>query len=250
MRERRYALGLVGLGLLWRTLRFASNFLFSIDEAFAGLHFLQRGVTGLLLPLGYAQVAPIGFLISELGVARILGGSETALRLLSWLQGVFAVFLFWRLARMTLTARSAMLAVGIFGSAYYVVRHGAEAKPFAGDLLIALVFIALAWAALSRKDELRPWAGVILLVPVAVWFSYPAVFVAGGVGVVLALKYVRAPSRRILAALSVYGLLLADSFLAMYLLVGRTQARNIPAWMQDYWSDAFPPILQPWRLPI
>ena len=141
MREGRCALGLVVLGLLWRTLRFASNFPFSIDEASARLHFLQRGVTGLLLPLGYAQVVPVGFLISELGVERILGGSETALRLLPWLQGVLAVLLFWRLARITLRARSAMLAVGIFGSAYYVVRHGAEAKPYAGDLLIALVFI-------------------------------------------------------------------------------------------------------------
>lgn len=243
-------LGLVVLGLLWRTLRFASNFPFSIDEASTGLHFLQRGVTGLLLPLGYAQVVPVGFLIFELGVERILGGSETALRLLPWLQGVLAVLLFWRLARITLRARSAMLAVGIFGSAYYVVWHGAEAKPYAGDLLIALVFISLAWAALSREDDLRPWAGLVLLAPVAIWFSYPAVFVAGGVGVVLALKYIRASSRRILAALSVYGLLLAGSFLAMYMLVGRSQARNIPAWMRDYWSDAFPPILQPWRLPI
>lgn len=249
-RNERYALALLGLGILWRLVRLASDFPFSIDEASTGLHFLQGGVPDLFLPLGYAQVAPVGFLISELCVDRILGGSETALRFLPWLQGVLAVLLFWRLARITLKRRSAMLAVGIFGSSYYLVRHGAEAKPYAGDLLIALVFISLAWAALSRTDDLRPWAGLILLAPAAVWFSYPAVFVAGGAGVVLAWKYLNAPSRRILAALSAYGVLLAVSFLTMYLLVGRLQAGSIPAWMWGYWSDGFPPIHQPWHLPM
>lgn len=243
-------LALVVLGLLWRTLRFALNFPFSADEASTGLHFLERGVTGLLLPLGYAQVAPVGFLLSELGIARMVGASETALRLLSWLEGVLALLLFWRLALITLRARSALLAIGIFGSAYYVVRHSTEAKPYAGDLLIALVFISLAWAVLDRADDARPWAGLLLLAPAAVWFSYPAVFVAGGAGMVLALKVVRAPTPRKVAALFAYGFLLAGSFLAMYLLVGRAQAQNIPGWMQDYWSDAFPPILQPWRLPL
>jgi hypothetical protein len=248
--EGRYVFALVVLGVLWRTLRFASNFPFSVDEASTGLHLLERSAMGLLSPLGYAQVAPVGFLISELGVSRIMGGSETALRLLPWLQGVLAFLLFWRLARITLNARSAMLATGVFGSAYYVVRHGAEAKPYAGDLLIALVLVSLAWAVLGDVRDPRPWLGLVLLAPAAVWFSYPAVFVAGGVGVVLTLRVVRAPSRRLLVALSVYGFLLAASFLAMFLLVGRLQARSIPVWMQDYWSDAFPPVLQPWRLPL
>ena len=128
MRDKRYALALLGLGLLWRAVRFASDFPFSFDEASTGLNFLHGGVANLFLPLGYAQVAPVGFLISELGVDRILGGSETALRFLPWLQGVLAVLLFWRLARITLKGRSAMLAVGIFGSSYYVIRHGVWAQ--------------------------------------------------------------------------------------------------------------------------
>jgi hypothetical protein len=81
-----------------------------------------------------------------------------------------------------------------------------------------------------------------------VWFSYPAAFVAGGVGVVLAVHAVRRRAPGKLAAVAAFGVLLAGSFSAMYLLVGRAQARHVPAWMADYWADAFPPLRQPGKL--
>ena len=193
-------------------------------------------------------MAPVGFLWIELAVGRLLGLSEAALRLPAWLSGLAALVLFFSFARRVLDRRRALLAVGIFASSYYVVRHGAEVKPYAGDVLLALGIVWLAWRILEDEKAPGPWVGLTLLAAAGVWFSYPLVFVAAGAGAVLTRHAIRSRSRRALLFVAVYGLVLTASFLLIYFRVNRHQEQGVPSWMDGYWQDAFPPVKQPLRL--
>ena len=81
--DRRRALtralvGLVSLGVIWRVARFAAGPPLWGDEAFLAVNVLLRDFAGLLRPLEYYQIAPVGFLWGELAMVRALGRSEWA----------------------------------------------------------------------------------------------------------------------------------------------------------------------------
>ena len=65
--------GADGLGLAWRVARYAACPPLWGDEAFIAVSLLTRDFAGLLRPLEYYQIAPVGFLWAELAVVRALG---------------------------------------------------------------------------------------------------------------------------------------------------------------------------------
>ncbi len=248
-----WALGIThGVGLLWRTFRYLAAFPIWGDEAYVLLNLLDRDYLGLAGYLDHAQVAPILFLWLMEAVLNTLGGSDLALRLVPFLVGVAAVFLFWSFCRRHLAPIPAALASGLLAVSYYPVRHGCEVKPYGLDLFLslALAFAALEWL---REPARRRWLVALLaLTPVAVLTSYPAVFVAGALSLVL-LPTVRRADRGTKGLYVALNLLLVGTFLGHYFLVARQQidieeARAVHAMMQDYWHDSFPPP-QPWNWP-
>ena len=246
----RTLLTFVVLGLGWRVARFATCQPLWGDEAFIAVSLLVRDFAGLLRPLEYYQIAPIGFLWAELAVVRTIGTSEWALRLIPFLSGLVSLGLFVRFAGKTLDRRSALLAVGIFAASFYPVRHATEAKPYATDLMLSLLTTGFAWSAWLDRESARRWLALAGVVSVGVWFSYPLVFVAAGVGSVLAFRVGTNPSRRGVALYLAFGLAASSSWLASYWAVARTQSQAAPFYTQlQTWRDAFPPLAQPWRLP-
>ncbi len=246
----RLAAGLILLGLLWRTLRYALGFPIWGDEAFVAVNFVLRDLRGLIRPLVYGQIAPLGFMWAELGVSRLLGLSEWALRLIPFVAGVAALLLFWRFSAWVLPRRAALLASGIFAASFYLVRHGAEVKPYATDLLISLLLSMLGWRAFLRPTATGWWVGLVVAAGLAVWCSFPAVFVAGSVGLLLAWLTVRQRGRwpLLLGTLS-YGLVLCGSFLAMYWVYAKPHAEAAARLKEiPMWTVAFPPLRQPGEL--
>ncbi len=240
----------LGLGLVWRIARYAFCPPLWGDEAFLAVNLLTRDFAGLLRPLDYYQIAPLGFLWAELAVFRVLGGSEWSLRLIPFLSGLIALGLFAKFAVKTVDRRSALFAVGIFAASFYPVRHATEIKPYATDLLAGLVSLALAWSLWLDRQSIRKWVGFMFWVAVGVWFSYPLVFVASGMGLVLAYGVARQPSRRSIGGLLAFGLISGSSFLISYLLVAAPQAKAAPFYSElKTWQGAFPPLSRPWLLP-
>ena len=114
------------------------------DEAAVGINILDRDYRGLLQPLGYGQVAPIGFLWSERAVYQVLGMSELAMRLLPTLAGTAALFVPARWAKVVASPLAAVIAVGILAVGNYPVFRCVELKPYAGDLLASMALLYLA----------------------------------------------------------------------------------------------------------
>ena len=54
----------------------------------------------------------------------------------------------------------------------------------------------LAWSIWLDRESTRRWLALTALVAAGVWFSYPLVFVAAGVGTVLAVRVGDDPGRR------------------------------------------------------
>ena len=241
---------LLALGVVWRVARFAAGPALWGDEAFIAVSLLTRDLAGLLRPLEYHQIAPIGFLAAELGVARLLGFSEWSLRLIPFLAGLISLGLFVRFAARTVDRRSALMAVGIFAAAFYPVRHATEIKPYATDLLASLVVTGLGWSTwLDRRSGGR-WLKLTLAVVFGVWFSYPLVFVAAGVGLVLGVGSIRDRDARSIAASALFGLVSAASWVVSYLVFARPQAADSPLYRQlKTWEGAFPPWGRPWAIP-
>jgi hypothetical protein len=241
---------LVILGLLWRTVRYALCFPLWGDEAFVAVTLLERDFAGLSRPPEFYQVVPPAFLWGEWLVSRWLGAGECALRLIPYLAGVASLLLFRRFCRDVVIRRTALLAVALLAASYYPVRHSTEVKPYAVDMLVSLMLTVTGWAVYRRPESLGRWLALIATATAGVWCSYPAVFPAGAVAMLLGLRVIRVRSIREASLLALYCGSVAASWAVVFFYFAGPQARAA-AFLTDLqtWRDAFPPIWQPWRLP-
>jgi len=239
-RWRRLAVALVLVNLAWRLLRYALDFPLWGDEARVAVNLFDRDLAGLTQPLDYLQIVPIFFLWAEWLISRALGLGEASLRLLPVAAGVASLFVFRRLAERALDRRAALAALALFAASYYPVRHATEVKSYSLDCLAGALLMLQGWD-LVRGGRVRVFAATAALL---VWWSYPSVFVAGGVLAVAFLRHRR-------PALVGAGAVLLASFLAMYLTIGRTQAAAGSFHVDsNHWREAFPPLSEPWLLPF
>jgi hypothetical protein len=271
----RLAAALVALGVAMRVVRYAMRFPLWGDEAALAANFLDRGFVDLFAPLEFQQVCPPLFLWIELAVVRLAGFNEYTLRAFPLLCGVASVFLFRHVAGRLLSGVPLVLAVGVFSVSYYPLRHAAEVKPYASDLLASLVLLTLAIEAMrrsraapsrsaalistqvresflpssSRQGNSSAGRASILFVlaiasPVCLAISHPAVFVACGVACFLLPTVWRSGSRSSWLAFFAFAVSTSAAFASLYWFLLRSQFADTvrEGVMQVYWDRAFPPV--------
>ena len=245
----RAVMAFLVLGVILRIGRYLTNYPVWGDEACLALSFPRRGYLDLLSPLEYGQICPILFLWAELTAVKLFGFSEMALRLCPLLCGIGSIFLFRRVAGRMLQGPALLLAVAIFAVSIHPIRHSAEAKPYATDLVVALGMLALSLEWYRSPGRTR-WLWMLVgFTPIALASSYPAVLVAGGTGLALAPSVWKARRWGPRIALAAFGLTVIATFAALSIAVMHSQ-RGGPALagLQRYWADSFPPLDSPLRL--
>jgi hypothetical protein len=241
---RLWLVVLVTVGVAWRLLRYFLRFPIWGDEAFICLNFVDRGYLDMMRRLNPLQIVPILYLWPEMTVYRWIGDSELAMRLLSLLAGLGSLVLFWKLCKQFLTPLACTLAVGILAVSYFPVRHSCEVKPYAFDLFFALAMLVPAVMWLQQPGRLRYLVFLVAIVPIAMAASYPSVFVAGAISLVLLPQMWREgwKPRMLFVA---YNLLMISAFTAHFLVVGRQQIGPVGGAAQvtltKYWAPSFPP---------
>jgi hypothetical protein len=157
---------------------------------------------------------------------------------------LLALGIFWRVCRGAFSPQIAGLAVGILAVSYYPVRHACEVKPYAFDLCFSVVYLWIALAYL-RDAKIHWLVALVAVTPIAVFTSYPSVFVAGSVSLVL-LPAVRSAGRAQRGLYALFNLILLTSFIIHYGVVGQhggdpAEAERTREFLRNYWMDAFPP---------
>ena len=249
VRLERAVLGFVVLGVFLRMGRYLTNYPVWGDEACLALSLPRRGYLDLLSPLEYGQICPILFLWAELTAVKLFGFSEMALRICPLLCGIGSMLLFRRVAGRVLEGPALLLAVAIFAVSIHPIRHSAEVKPYANDLLVALGMLALAIEWL-RSPGRTSWLWMLVgFTPIALASSYPAVLVAGGVGLALVPSVWKARRWGPIIALAAYGLTVAATFGVLFVaIMHRQQGGAALVGLQKYWAGSFPPLDSPVRL--
>jgi hypothetical protein len=250
-RERRLLLILLFLGVAVRSVRYFLRFPLWDDEANLLASFLDRGWLELLDPLDHRQAAPPLFLWIEKAAMEVLGWSELSLRLFAYLASLASLLLFHRLAGSLLVGRARVFAVGLFAVSYPCIRYAAEAKQYAGDLLVSLVVLVLVDAWVRRPERTAPLLALAPVALVAPWLTHPAAFILGGAVLFLLARArrVAAPARVALPALAL-GVLLVVSFAGVYMLVYGPASASDGDWLASYWKNAMPPMSTPWLIPL
>ena len=240
---------LVGLALVagvgLRVLAYARNPSLWIDEAMLALNILYRGPAELFEPLDMNQGAPVGFLLAAKACVAGFGGNEFSLRLIPFAASLAGVVLFGVFAYRALPLTAARYAVALFALSPYLAGYAAEFKQYGLDATIGVGLLLLGRRVWNGPAPSGRLVGLALAGAVAVWFSHPAVFVLGGVGLsLLGDAAVRRDRAGLAARCLVVGAWLA-SFAACYVLVLRRLGTN--AYLLDYWAGSFLPL--PPRMP-
>ncbi len=241
----------IGLGALAQLTRYLLRFPLWDDEAFLAVSYFDRNFWQMLQPLEYHQVAPLLYLWVQWSVMQLFGVNEYSLRLFSLVCGLSSLGLFGWVSGQLSRGIPRRLAVGMFCVAYPVTRYAVEAKQYAADLMVALLLTGVAIALLKRSDR-RHWYGVLLvLTPLGIGLSFPAVFVAGGISLAMACAALRSKQRWAgwLAWGAYSGVVLA-SFAAVFHVSAAAQSADNLEYLRRCWADAFPPLVisQPWLL--
>ncbi len=239
----------LGLGVLARVVRYLLRFPLWEDEGFLASNLLTRGYLDLTGPLECRQVCPLGYLWVQLTVVKLLGFSEYTLRLYAFVTGLAELFLFRHLAGRLIKGTPLLVAIAVFAVAYPGIRYSAEAKPYGTDLFVSLVLMTLAIEWWRSPTRLRWLWALAAAAPFAVVLSYPAVFVAGTISLLVAWVLCRSASRQGWTAWVVYNLLLLGSFAAVYQFSARHQSTTAQGQMDGFYRHGFPPLTQPLKLP-
>lgn len=164
------------------------------DESKLLLNVAQKSFLTLLGPLDYDQESPIPLLWLYRLIYLAGGGGELSMRAVSLVASIAALFLFYVLARKVMTDHRAIsFSVWLLALAPGVILFAAMTKVFALDILVAMVLLILAAPIFTNqnteKEASNSFQRLLWAAALAPWLSYPAIFVLGGIGAGLLIKY-------------------------------------------------------------
>ncbi len=231
---------LVGLGILLRLTQYLYNRSLWVDEAALALNITNRSFLELFHPLDYSQAAPIGFLMVEKLLCQVLGRSEYVLRLFPFLCGVASLFLFRQVAVDFLGKPAAAISLSLFAVSGHLVYYASELKPYSSDLCVTLFLYAVTIAIRSKKLTILRMTLFGVVGGIAVWFSFPAVFVLTGIGLSLMSFYLSRKEGGKVGYLAIAYVLWGSAFALCYFLSISAQSGNEA--LYTYWNDKFMPV--------
>ncbi len=234
--------GFVALGVAARCLRFLICAPLWPDEAFLAASYLDHGYLQMLTePLSYHQVAPPGYLWIQLTIVKLFGFHEYSLRILSLIAGIASLFVFRRLAAQLTDGAAYLFCVAVFSVAYPAIRYSTEAKPYGIDLFVGLGLAAL-YVEWTLRGQTRRWTWLLAAAcGLSLWFSLPAVFVAGGLSLAVGYNLFQHRKKELLIPYLGLNLLLVGSFVGLQVALRTMTSADLEG-MRSCWEQAFPPL--------
>jgi hypothetical protein len=228
---------LLAFGFLTRIVPYVFNRSLWLDETMIAFNIVNRSYGEFLQPLDYNQGAPFAFLVVERFFVNLMGESEYALRAFPFLCGVGALLLFYAIVNRWLAPAARPIALLLFIFSDTLTRYTAEVKPYGCDVF----FVLLLWVFLPVDKKPSSLRLLLLAVVgcIAVWFSYPMIFVLAAMGFFLLYDAWTRRDNKEVASVVVTGIAWVGSFGASYIVaLGQLADQSV---MTNYWSNKFFP---------
>lgn len=230
-------------GALLRIRQYVADRSLWADEASLALNIVNRSFAGLFTPLDYDQGAPIGFLLIEKTMIVILGNKDYILRLFPLLCGLAAVYLMYRIS-LDHTEVFGVLSLFMFSICSPAIYYSSELKQYSADIVVTLFILYYSLRFTDGEATGRDFLGLTIAGIVALWISYPSVFVLAGVGLLLLYgRLVRKISYPLAWILAV-----GMSWLINLWVIFRISLQQLAVndHLQNFWQNDFVP-LPPWE---
>lgn len=214
-----------------------------LDEAMLALNIVRRSFLDLLKPLDFNQGAPIGFLLLEKAVASLLGGSDYALRLIPLIAGLASVPIMYIVSKRYIEKSSALISFGLFALSPRLIYYSSELKQYSTDVLMTLVLLLIAPKCL--EEEVNPHILAVLgtVGCLAIWISYPSLFVFAGILLSVGLTFVlRRDTYHLFWLFGISAAWLINFSFIYFINLRHLESNDA---LLKYWSGAFAP-LPPW----
>lgn len=176
-------LGLIVCGIVIRIAQYAHYRALFHDEGILASNALDLSLKELFLPYGNSMAPGLYMVLAKLFL-HIGGINEYAARSVPFLGSILLVLIFYPVANRLSTRAGATVALAFLVSAKYLIEFGDYVRPYSSDAFIAIALIGLTLYAEEGKPQYRRHLVLGLSGALAIWFSYPAVFVLVGIGVV------------------------------------------------------------------
>ena len=215
------------------------------DEAALALNIVNRSFIGLAQPLDGDQGAPLGFLFGQKLLTVLLGNSDYVLRIIPLICGLASIWAMYALAKRVFLERIAIVAaVVLFAVSVPLIYFASESKQYSSDVLVCLLLLLVIVRNFDRNLANRDAVLLAALGSVALWASYPALFILAGAGSTLAAHFILNRDRRSALKLGcVAGLWLVSLLLLYFICLYQLSANR---YLLAYWNGTFMP-LPPWR---
>jgi hypothetical protein len=229
----RAATGLVVIGAILRVITYLQRPSLWLDEAMVALNIGRRSYSQLMAPLDYNQLAPVPWLWLEKSMVDLGGMHELALRAPALIAGVLLSWMVWRAGLHLVGEWGALVATALTATAATLLFYAAEAKPYAIDAALTAMLLGLGGRCLTRPIGDRSIHVLGAVGVAALLFSFPSVFVLGGLGIALLVRAGMARNSRAVRDTMVWGTVWLAIFALPQVLLYRQTGQG--ADMQQFW---------------
>jgi hypothetical protein len=233
---------IAAIGAVLRLREYAERLSFGNDEAALARNIVERTFSGLTQPLDYHQGAPILFLFIQKSFILVFGNQDFILELFPLISGLFAIYLFDRIARKHF-GLGGLFATFAFAISSLMILYSSNPKQYSSDAMIALLLVYLADHCLDQKAQARDFLLLGVAGTIAIWLSHPAALVLSGIILVIVFVNLSRKDHTGLACSFALGAAWAASFGFDFIF----SLRHLSAdpYLVNYWRTNFVP-LPPW----
>jgi hypothetical protein len=176
---------LIATGIALRVWYFLANYSLNHDDICLALNVISRSAGGLMRTLDFDQAAPLGFLLMEHAMVRLMGPGEMALRLIPLICGCLSVVLIAKLATALLPPFEALAVIGFFAFSQAMIESSIQVKPYSLDVLVAIILVSVALPLMQDAASRRERITAAAMGAVSLWVSLPAFFMLFGMAAVI-----------------------------------------------------------------
>jgi len=187
------------------------------DELMLVLSIIDKPLFQLGGPNTYNQVAPIGFLVLTKLLTLYFGSGEYVLRFIPLICGALSIILIFKVIK-PYSRSAAILSAFFLAICLPPIQYSVTYKPYSSDLMFGLLLYLFVPKLLEEKFNRKTYIGFAVVSSIAIWFSFPVIFVLASIGIVLFIQSIHLKRYTHLKGIIMIGLFWIINFVPFYML--------------------------------